>query len=90
MESLRVVAPSLQGDVVPREVVSSLLSICHLGRAWGVHPDGMLRRNGLISDTDVERLDGWIETISYAAMCVLDGDVEEAFHSYDQERAASR
>ncbi|MBC6447765.1 hypothetical protein [Actinokineospora xionganensis] len=84
MAALRVLAEPLQADQVPREVVSSLVNICHLGRAWGLEPGGMLRRNGLIGDADIERLDDWICTISYAFFCVLDGDVDEAFHEYDR------
>ncbi|MGH3860232.1 hypothetical protein [Actinokineospora sp.] len=47
----------------------------------------MLRRNNLISDADVERLEAWISTISYAMACVLEGSVAEAFHEYDRRDA---
>ena len=83
MESLRALGPSLVGPEVDRRVVSSLWGICHLARAWGVHPEGMLRRNGLISHEDVHRLEGWIETISNATMWTLEGDLDEAFRDYD-------
>src|SRR5689334_13580086 len=49
MESLRVLAAELSGTAVDREVVGALWGLCHLARAWGVAPEGMLRRNGLIS-----------------------------------------
>jgi hypothetical protein len=83
MESLRILAPELLGTTVDRELLGALWSLCHLARAWGVEPEGMLRRNGLISPADVERLAGWIETVSYATMCLLNGSEEEAFHAYD-------
>jgi hypothetical protein len=87
MESLRVIAPELSGPTVDREVVAALWCLCHLARAWAVEPQGMLRRNSLISAADVERLDGWVEMLSYATMCLLDGAGEqEAFHAYDEER----
>jgi hypothetical protein len=88
MESLRVLAPELSGATVDREVVSALWAMCHLARAWGVEPEGMLRRNGLISATDIETLAGWVATLSYATMCLLDGSgEEEAFQAYDHDTA---
>ena len=84
MAALKVLAPQLEGPLVDREVASALWGICHLGRAWGVEPDGMLRSNRLISDADIARLESWIECISYATMVLLDGGgIEEAFHEYD-------
>ncbi|WP_414943583.1 hypothetical protein [Amycolatopsis sp. cmx-11-32] len=86
MSALRVFAEPLQADMVPREVISTLVGICHFARAWGVEPEGMLRRNDLIGDTDVARLDEWISTISYALTMIMDGDVAEAFDEYDRAR----
>jgi hypothetical protein len=89
MESLRVLAPGLSSATVDREVVAALWVICHLARAWGIEPEGMLRRNRLISATDVETLASWVDTISYATMCLLDGaGEEEAFSEYDRNRHA--
>jgi hypothetical protein len=85
MRALRELATDLQNEMVDREVVSALFGICHLARAWGIHPDGMLRRNGLIAPTDVERLERWVWTISYATSCVLDGSIDEAFAEYDRD-----
>lgn len=74
-----------QQNQVDKEVISALWAICELGRAWGVHPQGMLRRNNLITDEDVARLEQWIETISYAVLVLLDGgDLEIALGPYDQ------
>ncbi|GAA3989822.1 hypothetical protein GCM10022247_05550 [Allokutzneria multivorans] len=58
------------------------VGICHFARAWGIADDGMLRRNGLISDADVAPLQEWVCTISYALTMVLDGAVDEAFDEY--------
>ena len=86
MDSLRVLAPELSGATVDREVVGALWAMCHLAHAWGVEPDGMLRRNELISPTDVETLAGWVNTLSYATMSLLDGSSEgEAFQAYDND-----
>ncbi len=89
MEALRAFAPELSGEHVDREVVGALWGMCHLARAWGVEPEGMLRRNNLVSSADVETLAGWVDTLSYATMCLLDGSgEEEAFHAYDHDAAA--
>jgi hypothetical protein len=89
MESLRVLGPELARETVDREVVSALWGICHLARAWGIEQEGMLRRNGLISASDVETLASWVDTISYATFCLLDGaGEEEAFGEYDRRRDA--
>lgn len=41
----------------------------------------MLRRNDLISDDDIERLDGWIEEIGMATSMLLEGvRPEDAFN----------
>jgi hypothetical protein len=41
-------------------------------RNWGLHPNGMLRRNHLIADEDVERLEGWVQAIELAVYTLLD------------------
>lgn len=85
MQALRVLAPTLTGKAIDREVVAALWAICHLARAWGIHPEGMLRRNGLIEESDVDKLETWVDMISYAAFCLLDGTGEEvAFEGYEQ------
>ncbi len=87
MAALRCIAPDLQGDLVDRSVLRDLWGICHMGRAWGVHPDGMLRRNQLITDADVARLEHWIECISYATFMLMEGpgDETEALSEYLRE-----
>jgi hypothetical protein len=84
MQALRTLAPTLRATAIDREVVAALWGICHLARAWGTHPEGMLRRNGLIGDPDIEKLAHWVDMISYATFCLLDGTgEEEAFCEYD-------
>lgn len=88
MACLRVLADDLgDGETLDRDVVADLWGIVHLGRAWALAPGGMLRRNGLITEDDQERLESWLETISYAVFVLLDGaGEEEAFGSYDRQR----
>ncbi len=88
MTALRVMAPSLQESRVDRDMVGALWSICDLSYSWGVHPDGMLRRNDLIAPSDVERLKRWGNCISYASRILFggvlgDAAIAEAFYSYD-------
>jgi hypothetical protein len=81
MAALRVLAPSLRQPTVDREVISALWSICLLAHGWGVHPKGMLRRNGLIQPPDIERLERWISRISFVTMILLHGGgIDTAFH----------
>jgi ribonuclease D len=84
MEALQVLADDVsERDTVDREIMAALWSICHLSKAWAIHPEGMLRRNNLITDAQVEEMETWIEDISYATLCLLDGaGFDEAFHEY--------
>ena len=88
IDCIMCVADRLQKDeAVDRRVVSSLWSICHLARLWGIDDDGMLRRNGLIKPADVALLERWVEAISYATMTLLDGS--ELEHALDEHRQIS-
>ena len=75
---VRSLVPHLGHDpVLDRRVVSSLWGICHLARMWGLHPEGMLRSNNLISDADLQTLEAWVEDLSYDVLMVLDGGEPE-------------
>lgn len=81
--ALVTLAPEFEQPTLDREIVAALWSINHLARAWGVEPDGMLRSNSLISDDDVATLTSWVEAISYATFCLLDGvGLDEALQPY--------
>lgn len=85
MEALFVVGPSLGAPQIDRDVVSHLWTLCHLGRWWGVRPEGMLRRNDLITEPDVERLQEWIDIIESTTHCFLNGmDPVYAINQYAQ------
>jgi hypothetical protein len=88
---LLALAPELgAGHTVERQVMSDILGIIHFGRAWGVYSDGMLRRNGLISERDVDRLDRWLHCIQDAVTFILAGAPEDdAFEHYREYCAAS-
>ena len=84
MNAVIALAPYFQQEMlVDKEIIAALWAICDLGRAWGIHPKGMLRRNHLISDQDVLRLDQWIECISWAVSTLLGGsDLDTALDLY--------
>ena len=74
MEAIKAVAPHLQSDPkVDKKIIGSLWAICELARSWGIRPNGILRRNNLISTEDVARLERWVLTISWTVSTLLDG-----------------
>ena len=90
MDALVVLASDLrEKPSVDRQVVGALWGIVNLSRVWAIEPDGMLQRNGLIDERDIQRLARWIGMISYATMTLLDGgSEEEAFDDYRKHGTA--
>jgi hypothetical protein len=83
MEVIKVLKGQLDKGNIDRQIISNFCSICHLSRTWAIEQDGMLRRNGLISDKQIALLSNWTNCISYTLMMLLDGlPDEEAFESY--------
>lgn len=80
--AVRASAPLFASALLPRQLVSAAWAIVHLGRAWALEPEGMLRRNDLVSAPDLERLDEFLARISYAVMMLLDDCPEEAFANW--------
>lgn len=89
MACLQVLAGEfMQEAAMDKALVSQLWAICHLGRMWGVHPQGMLRSTGLICDADAARLEEWLDRIAEVVFYLLDGsDVETAFFEYHRHYA---
>lgn len=63
-----------------RGVMNSLWGIVHLTRAWALHPDGMLKQNGLITEEDAHTLEEWVDALSYRVMMLLD-DCDDPEHN---------
>jgi hypothetical protein len=83
MTALRTLADDLDYPTLDREIMAALWGICHYARAWGLDPGGMLRRNHLISPAQIQQLETWVDHISYATCCLLDGSgPTEAFADY--------
>ncbi|UUF15541.1 MULTISPECIES: hypothetical protein [Flavobacterium] len=85
MQALQVLSPELEKDFVDKRIISCVWGICHYGRMWALYPQGMLQGNNLITKEQVEQIDQWLIDISYAASCLLEGAVEEAFWNYNKE-----
>jgi hypothetical protein len=82
---LRALFPYIQrNNQLDKQLVNDITTIIHFGRAWGVHEDGMLRRNNLISPKEVEQLDQWLECISSVwCMILVTEDESLAFEAYN-------
>ena len=76
LEIITVLQGCLRPDLIPKDVVAALWAICHYARAWGLHPDGMLQRNNLISGEQVAKLSAWVEHISSEVLELLESDGE--------------
>jgi len=59
-------------DAIDRNVINSLWGVCHYARAWALHPDGMLRRNNLITAEDQATLAEWLDELSERIAFMLD------------------
>jgi hypothetical protein len=74
MEALLTVGERLHREPqVDRDLLSTIWSICFYARIWGLHPDGMLQRNDLITKDDITRLELWVDSIEQAALGLLSG-----------------
>jgi hypothetical protein len=85
IEAIKTLADELRSEEkIDKNVISAIWGICYLTRIWAIEKDGMLRRNNLINDEQIEKLEKWIDTISYATMTILEGsDNLIAFDSYE-------
>lgn len=83
MEVIKVLKVQFGKDNIDRQIILNFWSICHFSRAWAIEPDGMLRRNNLISDNQIELISNWTDCISNTIMNLLDGLPDEvAFETY--------
>lgn len=65
-------------NTLDRRLMNSLWGICHFARTWGIHEDGMLVRNRLITAEDRLKLHDWICTLSDRIAMMLDTGDEPA------------
>jgi hypothetical protein len=75
MEALLAAGESIhQSPFIDRQLVNSVWSMCSSSRAYGLHPRGMLQRNRLISASETQLLEQWIEVIESTALSLLRGN----------------
>jgi hypothetical protein len=80
MRALRAAAPRLSKDSLERELLSAVWALSYYCRLWALEPRGMLRRNNLIDEADLQKLARFIEGFDYAVMTLLEkGEISEAF-----------
>lgn len=83
MAILGVLQHRLRSRFIDREIVAGLWSLCHFAESWGLDKDGMLRRNNLMTEKQVQQLFIWTDCISYTTTMLLEGAAEDiAFESY--------
>ena len=58
---------------IEREIVEAVWWMCYHARSWGVEPDGVLRRNELITPADATRLARWVDIIEQTMLWLLVG-----------------
>ena len=60
-QCVNAVGPHLRSSAeLDRDVVASLWAVLHFADAWAIQPDGMLRRDNLISKSDLATMRGWV------------------------------
>ncbi len=82
MECMLALADEFSKDEVSRDLVSDVVSMITLARAWSC-PYGMLGRNNLVTKEQRERIFSWTDAMSAALMYLLEGDEEDARSEYD-------
>lgn len=66
---------SLAGrEAWPVELVAAIIGITRMAHCWGIDDAGMLRRNNLISDSDVIKLRRWTHRIETVVEQLLMGN----------------
>ena len=82
MDCLKTLAEEFSAPAIAREMVSAIVAIIHLSRAWA-SPDGMLGSNHLLAAAQTHQLLAWADMIENCLMWLLDGAPDEAFQEYE-------
>lgn len=83
MECLKVLNKEIASPAIDREIVSDIVGITHLARAWAA-PDGMLGQNNLLTTEQTGQLLLWVDIIEECFMYLLEEDEEDAFWAYNE------
>ena len=82
MDCLKALAKEFSAPSLDREMVSDIVAIIHLSRAWA-SPDGMLGYNHLLTEEQTKILLAWADIMENCLMWLLDDAEEEAFRDYE-------
>lgn len=74
LQIIHTLSGALAQPTIDREMVSNLWSIVYYTRLWAIDEDGMLRRNGLLTEEQVEVLTKWVSVISEELMNALEDE----------------
>ncbi|MBO5031697.1 MAG: hypothetical protein J6C19_10445 [Lachnospiraceae bacterium] len=83
MECLNVLKEEFSKPTVDKEIVSDIVGITCLTRAWA-SPEGMLGRNHLLTNEQTKQLLLWTDIMEECLMCLLEEDWEDAFWDYHE------
>ncbi len=81
MECLKALQEEFLAPAVDREMISDLMGIVCLARAWA-SPRGMLGSNRLLTEEQTRLLLAWTDIIELCVTYLLEGAQEEAFADY--------
>lgn len=82
MDCLKALTEEFSAPSLDREMVSDIVAIIHLSRAWA-SPDGMLGYNHLLTEEQTKLLLAWADIMENCLMWLLDDAEEEAFRDYE-------
>lgn len=83
IECLRTLKGEFSAPTIEQGIVSDIVSIMHLTRAWA-SPCGMLGSNHVLKQEQTKHLMAWVDIIETCFMYLLDDTEEEAFRDYEE------
>ncbi len=83
MECLKVLKGEFAEQKIDKGILSDIVGMTFFARVWA-SPDGMLGRNNLLTEEQIETLTIWVDIIEECLMYLLDDAEEEAFFSYEE------
>jgi hypothetical protein len=85
-QAVRAAVPALLEPMLSRRFVSALWAIVHYGRMWALDSDGMLRRNNLINNGDLQTLERFVSGLSFGLALILDDAVDAGLRELGEYR----
>ncbi|OUS29459.1 hypothetical protein A9Q99_10220 [Gammaproteobacteria bacterium 45_16_T64] len=88
MDIIETIAVEIRGKTIDQEIIAMLYDISTVPRLWAFDPEGMLRRNNLISEDQLTILNDWLIRICEAISYLLNGEgftVEQILTGYGEQ-----